>query len=378
MAMNSADETLSQNTSADMLVNPLTGEGFNTEVFEYEAVPLNMRTLASVALDTVKNFKAPRQEPLHYPGLRPESGFTLGVNGSVLPVEISKDPKTGELNFYINTENGVWNLNDALKEAGATPIEDRIPVVTFGSNANPGQLVDKFAQHVESGELKAEDSYFIPTTEATIEDLAPVYVPKVGIWKYSFSTLFPLEGATTSVHVNWLTREQLEIMHTTEKAYEFCEFGEATITGGDLNVPAYMYVAKGASSAYLDAEGKPVVMEGANVEGVDIRVISQQEIQDELLDETRQALLAEFPHLTHEELSSIAGLHETINSMPEHTPVDASKYPDARYKKMHVGNMMVEELISRDRVATESLIDRIPEDKIGVAPMTLAEILHNK
>lgn len=374
----SSKEVVIQNVPADELVNPLSDKAFDVHDFDYEAVPLPLKPLASVALDSVENFKAPREEPLRYPGLRPETGFTLGANGVVLPVELAMDPATNTPNFYVNTESGVWNLNDALVEAGATPMEDRIPVVTFGSNANPGQLMHKFAEHVKTGDLKAEDAYFIPTTEATIEGLAPVYVPKVGIWKYSFSTLYPLEGATTNVHVNWLTKQQLEIIHTTEKAYEFCEYGKATIGDNVLQVPAYMYVAKGASSAYLDAEGKPVVMEGADVEGVDIRVIPQREIQDELLLETRDAILAEFPHLSQRGLDSVEGLHEAISTMPNYSPADTSKYPEERYKKMHVGNMMVEALKSRGRVAEASLIDQIPDTQIGVTPITLAEILHNK
>lgn len=375
--MSETQTTPLQDPIQEQLTNPFTAQEMGKDTNAYAAVPLSMRPLSDIPIKDAGEYQAPRKTPLLYPGLRPETAYILGNNESVLPVEVQNalDPEAELPRFYINTEHGVWDLDDILKDAGATPMSDRIPVVAFGSNANPGQLVDKFAEHAKNGELRPEDSYFIPTTEGVIEGVAPAYVPKIGIWKYTFSTLYPLDGAKVETHINWLTKEQLEIMHTTEKAYEFCEHGTVTLNGSELVMPAYMYVAKNASSAYIDENRKPVVMEGASVHGADVRVVSQEGIQNELLALTAEGLAEEFAHVAREDVLTLDGLHAVINDMPNHTPRDQEKYPQDAYKKGDIGNMMVDILRGQGRVADISLIDQIPEDKQGVAPKTLAEIV---
>lgn len=345
--------------------NPLTSSAKPFTAGIYEPVPLAAKPLSEQKNTHVDEYPAPREQALTYPGVRPETSFTNGDGAEVWPVAVHEDPESGEIRFYINTESGVWDLNDALKLAGASLMEDRIPVVTFGSNANPGQLLNKFR------ELQDEtDRQIVPTTKAMLHDVAPVYVPKVGIWNYSFADLYPEKGAETEVFVNWLSPAQLEKMHKTEKAYIFSQYSTIELGGTDLKLPAYLYA--GNASAYLGEDGRPVRLSTVNTTGSKLRALSQREIQEELLKDTKDHLIDRFEHIKtviNEGDFSVGALHEVIQTMPEIIGLDGTPL-----KKNMIGNAMAEYLASIERTAP-TLLSAIPVENQNIKPLTLGELM---
>jgi hypothetical protein len=329
---------------------------------EYAAIPITEKTITlgraglEAEFESSRQYPAPRLDPYCYPGRKPETSFVLGVDSRILPMTVVDDPETNRPRFFMATEAGAIDIDDALEKAGLTTMADRIPVITFGSNANPGQLENKF------GKLEDKNSYFIPTTKAVIHDLVPVYVPKVGMWKYSFAAMYPEKGTQTEVAVNWLTQSQLEHMHTTEKAYNFSQFGTAALEGSSLEIPAYLYAGK--DSVYLDESGNPVRLSASRAEGSRLRVATQPEIQTELFSLTKDALRVQYPHLNAE---AAGDLHAMIDSMQPHG-----------FKKVDIGKAMVAALAERGRVASISLLDAIPVKDQDVTPKTLGAIVYGK
>jgi hypothetical protein len=329
---------------------------------EYAAVPIDEKTIALGQagllgeVELISQYPAPRVEPLCYPGRKPETSFVLGEESRILPMTVVDDPKSHCPRFFMATESGTISIDDALEKAGLTPMAERIPVVTFGSNANPGQLASKFSKQED------KDSYFIPTTKALVHDLVPVYVPKVGMWKYSFAAMYQEDGVKTEVAINWLTPAQLAHMHTTERAYTFSQFGTAELDGSNLEIPAYLYVGK--DSVYIDEFGRPVRLDECKTTGSELRVAGQTEMQVELFELTEQALIAQYPHIKEH---GITDLHAMIDSMHDHA-----------LKKVDVGKTMAAALTDSGRVANISLLEAIPAEHQDITPKTLGEIIHGK
>lgn len=246
---------------------------------------------------------------LQYPGKRPDGSFSISGNqvalGKLLesvPVKTSLNSEKG-LAFYVNVrgEDGhelVWNINDLLENTGAIKLEDRIPVVTFGSNANPGQLAQKFEN------LEGADKYIVPTLKANLKGMAPVYVARIGINGYTFTDLAPTNNpeARSEVYVNFFSKSQLEAVNATEGAYSLCEVPNVTIDtedGEGVKLPAYLYVGRADSKAadiLTDEQGKPIRLSELETigEGVDeqFAAMSQPEVQQYIAKIARDGVAA--------------------------------------------------------------------------------------
>src|SRR5579859_8119299 len=217
---------------------------------------------------------------LDYPGRRPEGSFslsggqvTLGKFLESAPIVVVEGEPQDESQikeapaFYVKVkeENGkelVWNIDDLLEKAGALKMEDRIPVITFGSNANPGQLALK----MEDPKLEGADKYIVPTLKAHVKRMPPVYVARIGINGYTFTDLVPTNdpNAKTEVYVNFLSRPQLEAVNATEGAYSLCELPDVSVDTADsegIKMPAYLYVGRADSKTadiLTDEQGRPI------------------------------------------------------------------------------------------------------------------------
>lgn len=233
---------------------------------------------------------------LQYPGKRPEGSFSLSDSQVALgrllesvPVQASLSLEEG-LAFYVNVRGGdgkelVWNIDDLLKNAEAAKLEDRIPVITFGSNANPGQLVQKMM------DLEGADKNVVPTLKAHVKGVAPAYVARIGINGYTFTDLVPTTDpeAKTEVYINFLSRPQLEAVNATEGAYSLCELPDVQIDTADgegIKMPAYLYVGREDSKAadlLTDQNGKLIRLSELAVEGKGVdqefSAMSQTEVQ---------------------------------------------------------------------------------------------------
>jgi hypothetical protein len=135
--------------------------------------PPDPRTLEALGLDV-----APREDPLSYPGAWPEESALLDGN-RMLPL-------------------------DTLR------FEDRVPVLSVGSNACPAQLVHKMAEHgVECR---------VPMVRARVTGVGIGVSAHVSLLGYLSASPFRSPGATRDLFITWLDEAQLAVIDTSEGA----------------------------------------------------------------------------------------------------------------------------------------------------------------
>lgn len=143
-----------------------------------------------------------------------------------------------------------------LAEHGLPLLAERVPVLAYGSNANPfrlGKKMGTYAPHLQ------ETMQTVPNRMITVPDAAVVWHGKPGQAGSAFAELY--KGAETvgekvHAHIGFLTVEQLAAMHATEGVtYHLAEL-EARVGDNPEPIKFTAYVA-GASSILLKA-GKPV------------------------------------------------------------------------------------------------------------------------
>jgi hypothetical protein len=227
------------------------------------------RTLSKNTVTLVQQYPSPGNKALnesgipyamYYPGQRPETSFSL-VGDNVNAIAASAGD---EKLFYINavTETGeelIYNLDDVLTSMEAAPMGKRYPVIAFGSNANPGQLAQKFK------DLEGADREVVPTMIATIKGVVPVYSGRIGINGYVFTDLFPAaQDVESRVHINFLSEAQLRAMDATEKAYSLCKIEDVRLQTHEAegySTDAYLYVGREdeqGANILIDGEGHPI------------------------------------------------------------------------------------------------------------------------
>lgn len=137
-----------------------------------------MRTLESLGLA-----EAPRDHPLTYPGVWPtESGILDGDRFLPLPV-------TPSLTFRL-------------------PSPDRVAVLAVGSNASPGQLRHKMAEHGISAP--------IPMTRARVTGIEVGVSAHVSLLGYVSASPFNAPGNVRELFVTWLDADQLAVIDASE------------------------------------------------------------------------------------------------------------------------------------------------------------------
>jgi hypothetical protein len=100
-------------------------------------------------------------------------------------------------------------------------LENRIPILSVGSNRSPYQLKRKFSLN--------ED---ICVTPAKLFDSDIVYAASISAYGSMPATQWPSEGTVVDLNVLWLKEEQLSIMHLTEDvgiAYHFVKLQQSSV-----------------------------------------------------------------------------------------------------------------------------------------------------
>lgn len=194
--------------------------------------------------ESANNYVAPRNEPLKYPGIRPERSFILN-NGNIHPI-LYDDQEKGRLEStysgraVIDNEGNTKGIDNFLKSQGKTPLGERYAVLGFGSNPVPGQLMSKLG----------EDTV-VPVIFGEMKDTDVVY-NIISVRGYVFAELaFDQIGIKGSVAITFLDYEQLQLMNRTEQNYDLAfipkevilESGEK-IYGGKNDVAGLFYAGK--------------------------------------------------------------------------------------------------------------------------------------
>jgi hypothetical protein len=160
---------------------------------------------------------SPLVDPLSYPGAALRHSF-LWLDSWVYLVEPDRGP--GRSGWRVEIDGGPLahggageRLEDALLVAGATPMADRHPVLAFGSNASPAQLLTKFAALNPARRV-------VPVLRGAVAGLALGHSPHVSIPGYvPYVIVDGCAGAVLDAFVLWLDPEQRAVLDRTEPNY---------------------------------------------------------------------------------------------------------------------------------------------------------------
>lgn len=103
----------------------------------------------------ISDYIAPRIDPLLHPGKRPPDSYVMDGDNNIFLI---RDIEKGIKMTYIETPEGQVRINDFLKHYQIASLEERIPVIAYGTNPCPGQLKYKFVNLTE-GVLNKEQDY---------------------------------------------------------------------------------------------------------------------------------------------------------------------------------------------------------------------------
>ena len=162
--------------------------------------------------EPVEKYPAPREDALKYPGKRPSTGFVLS-NRIVRPIVYNDEEKgstgsTANGQVILDADGNYLTINKFLESRKVALLEERFPVIGYGSNPVPGQLISKFGSET-----------VIPVVLGIMRNSDVVY-NLISNWGYAFAEM--IIGETTSdgnVGVTFLDHQQLEAMIESEQNY---------------------------------------------------------------------------------------------------------------------------------------------------------------
>jgi len=191
---------------------------------------------------------SPEEVLLAYPGQRPEGSYL--TDGTEI-VQLSE-----------NFDEFFEQCDTLLAKQGLPGMDQRIPVVTYGANANPWNLEEKL-QRASLRDAQENELSTVPVCVAELPDIAVVWHGRTSQKGSVFSELYAgpeAEGLQTTAHVAFLTVEQLGMVHVTEgSTYGVVEL--PVVAGSEkAKLKAFAYTALDASVLLKD--GKPVLVDG--------------------------------------------------------------------------------------------------------------------
>ena len=245
-------------------------------------------------IGTTENYPSAslNDDPLLYPGARPETSFLLDGNNVY---EVGAINTEGRLEFSIKSADGsVINLNDFLAEQGVASMEDRIPILGYGANMCPASIKSKFTK------IGRTDSGIVPTIYAQLPKYDVVWSGGPGANGNFIANLYTgpeTQDTTVTVGVNFLTQEQLLVMHATELSYDLTTV-DVTVDGVTFKALVYAGV-----DDILIRDGKPVAIDTLNASGRTLPSANTESLLNDMLaDEAIASELtaeADIPEGTH-------------------------------------------------------------------------------
>ena len=128
-------------------------------------------------------------------------------------------------------------------------LNNRIPILSVGSNRSPYQLKRKFSLEQD-----------ICVTPATLYDSDIVYAASLSAYGSMPATQWPSKGTKVDLNVLWLKEEQLNIMHLTEAlgvAYNFVKLKLGTVEIKDFAYRKSIYGYISIPGAFPFKENMP-------------------------------------------------------------------------------------------------------------------------
>jgi hypothetical protein len=205
--------------------------------------------------------KAPREEPMCYPGERP--GFSyLYHKGMVHELRLFGKVWDSQLTW----NEGTKVLQDVLTEEGLGNLEDWYCILAYGSNACPAQLKNKKLDTVV-------------VVKCRMFDVLPVYAGYNSESGYVPATLARAKGEEIETWVTLLRPQDLKKMDRSEGRPSFYNLmtvdeGRLFLENGKEIKPIY---------AYVTTDDKGLFLHGGKV--IQLNEVDQKKVQDWLKHE---------------------------------------------------------------------------------------------
>ncbi|WP_349409598.1 hypothetical protein [Pseudalkalibacillus sp. SCS-8] len=189
---------------------------------------------------------SPYDHPDIYPGPRPDSSFIYfegkahriieqkGVSLEDLKVEYSDaDSLQGS---FKEPSDYILSIGDFLHENELLPLEERVPLIAYGSNICLAQLRYKF-------NLNKNLNDFVLCVRGSMLDSDIVYGSFLAPYGSLPAIVAPVKGAMTEIWLTFVDPEQLEHMNRTEGGYVLREHaGQKFVTmNGERFESVYAY-----------------------------------------------------------------------------------------------------------------------------------------
>ncbi len=243
------------------------------------AIPIGGET---IGLD---KYTAPKLKPESYPGEFPLESNVLMIGDKLFTISFD----TAGNRFRVATDKGEQDLDDELARLGTPVMAERYPVTVFGSNRCPGQLLDKFK--TKEGEPSDPSLLATPMATGILRGYDVVYNSKAGNFGYFFADLYqgPETGETElEVAVLFVTKEQLDRINESEKAYDYTLIGEVEVgkrpgeeQSGIMRLPAYVHIGKAQVYAHqVDNQKQPIALSEVRAHNRQLHAAGQVEFTE--------------------------------------------------------------------------------------------------
>lgn len=147
-------------------------------------------------------------------------------------------------------------------------LNNRIPILSVGSNRSPYQLKRKFSLNQD-----------ICVTPATLYDSDVVFAASLSSYASMPATQWPSEGTEVDLNVLWLNEEQLEIMHLSEAlgvAYNFVKLKLNTVKIKDFQYTKHIYGYISISGIFPFNDNNPKRLSAINAKNITLESLSEK------------------------------------------------------------------------------------------------------
>ena len=146
-------------------------------------------------------------------------------------------------------------------------LNNRIPILSVGSNRSPYQLKRKFSLDQN-----------ICVTPATLYDSDVVFAASLSSYGSMPATQWPSKGTEVNLNVLWLNEEQLNVMHLSEAlglAYNFVKLKLDTVKIKDFKYAKHIYGYISISGVFPFNENKPKRLSVINAKNATLKGFSE-------------------------------------------------------------------------------------------------------
>ena len=154
-------------------------------------------------------------------------------------------------------------------------LNNRIPILSVGSNRSPYQLKRKFSLNQD-----------ICVTPAILYDSDVVFAASLSSYGSMPATQWPSKGTEVNLNVLWLNEEQLDIMHLSEAlgvAYDFVKLKLNTVKIKDFKYTKQIYGYISIAGVFTFNENKPRRLSLINAKKTSLKGLSEKKALSSLI-----------------------------------------------------------------------------------------------